>query len=128
MSSAEVTIAGNLTADPELRHTQTGVAVTNFTVAHTPRRLNRETDEWEDAGDTLWLPVSVWREHGENIAATLHKGDPVIVIGQLTSRSYLTEAGEKRTVIECRADVVSIDLRRARAEKVARQRSELVKA
>lgn len=122
MSSAEVTVAGNLTADPELRYTQDGTPVAGFTVAHTPRRLNRQTNEWEDAGDAVFLRVSVWREQGQNVAHSLRKGDPVIVIGRLVSRSWEKD-GETRHTMECQADIVSVDLRRARAERVARVRN-----
>lgn len=122
MTGAEVTVSGNITADPELRYTQNGIPVAQFNVAHTPRRLNRQTNEWEDAGDTLFLRVNVWRDQGENIAASLHKGDAVVVIGRLVSREWETREGEKRTSVECEADIVSIDLRRARVERVQRIR------
>jgi single-strand DNA-binding protein len=122
MTGAEVTISGNITSDPELRFTQNGVPVAGFNVAHTPRRLNRATGEWEDYGETLFLRVNVWREQGENIAASLHKGDAVLVIGRLVSRSYETKEGEKRTSVECDADIVSVDLRRARIDRAMRVR------
>lgn len=127
MTGATVTISGNLTADPELRYTQNGIPVAGLTVAHTPRRLNRQTNEWEDAGDTLFLKVSAWRELGENTAASLSKGDAVLLIGRLTSRSYLTKPTdgsepETRTVTECEADVIAIDLRRQTAASVMRIR------
>lgn len=116
MTGATLTIQGRLTADPELRFTQAGVPVANFTVAHTHRKLDRSTNEWVDDGDTLFMRTTVWREHGENLAASLHKGDAVIVIGRLVSRSYETKEGEKRTVVELDAEVCAVDLRRARAD------------
>ncbi|MDO8341536.1 MAG: single-stranded DNA-binding protein, partial [Candidatus Woesebacteria bacterium] len=119
---ATVTIAGNITADPELRFTQNGIPVASFNVAHTERRLNRATNEWEDFGDTLFLRVNVWRDHGENVAASLHKGDAVICIGRLVSRSWETDAGEKRNSVELEAEIVSVDLRRARIDRAQRQR------
>lgn len=123
MTGASITVSGNITADPELRYTQNGIPVASLTVAHTPRRLNRQTNQWEDAGETLFLRVSVWREQGENIAQSLHKGDAVLIIGSLVSRSYKTREGEDRTSVECDADIVSIDLRRQRAQQVARVKS-----
>jgi single-strand DNA-binding protein len=122
MTGATVTISGNLTADPELRYTQNGLPVASFTVAHTERRFNRQTNEWEDFGDTLFLRCSAWRELGENIAASLTKGAAVMMIGTLVSRSYETDAGEKRTVTECRAEVVAVDLRRQTVASVMRIR------
>lgn len=123
MTGALVTIDGNITADPELRFTQNGIPVASFTVAHTARRLNRQSNEWEDYGDPLFLRVNVWREQGENVADTLSKGQAVLVIGRLVSRSYETREGEKRTTVECDADIVSVDLRRQRAQSVRRVRA-----
>lgn len=120
MAGATVTIAGNLTSAPELRYTQNGTPVASFTVAHTRRRLNRETNTWEDAGETLFLRCSAWMQLGENAAASLSKGDAVVVEGQLEQRSYETGEGEKRTVIECRVDVVAVDLRRQTVATVMR--------
>ena len=56
-----ITVVGNLTADPELRYTQNGVAVANFTIASTPRALDRQSGEWKD-GEPLFMRASVWRE------------------------------------------------------------------
>jgi single-strand DNA-binding protein len=122
MTGATVTTTGNLTADPELRYTREGVPVASFTVAITERRFNRQTNEWEDFGDTLFLRCSAWRELGENIAASLTKGTAVMMIGTLVSRSYETNEGEKRTVTECRAEVVAVDLRRQTVASVMRIR------
>lgn len=109
-----VTIIGNLTADPELRFTPAGVAVADFTVASTPRVYDRESGEWKD-GTTLFMRASIWREYAENVAASLHKGDRVIVVGSLTQRSYETREGENRTVVELQATEVGPALRRATA-------------
>lgn len=110
-----ITIVGNLTADPELRWTQSGVAVADFTVASTPRTYDRNAGEWRD-GDTLFMRCSVWRETAENVAESLRKGMRVIVQGRLTQRSYETQQGERRTVVELQVDEVGPSLRRARAQ------------
>ncbi|MGN2636536.1 single-stranded DNA-binding protein [Nocardia takedensis] len=65
-----ITVIGNLTADPELRFTPAGVAVTNFTVASTPRFFDRNTNEWKD-GEALFLRCGIWREAAENVAESL---------------------------------------------------------
>lgn len=122
--SALVTIDGNITADPELRYTQAGVPVATFNIAHTPRRLNRQTNEWEDAGETLFLRVNVWREQAENVAATLRKGNAAQVIGKLVSRPWTDKDNTKHNSIEVEADIVSLDLRRQRADAVKRIRRE----
>ena len=110
-----ITVIGNLTADPELRWTQSGAAVADFTVASTPRTYDRNAGEWRD-GDTLFMRCSVWREIAENVAESLRKGMRVIVQGCLTQRSYDTKQGERRTVVELQVDEVGPSLRRARAQ------------
>jgi len=113
-SRLPLTIVGNLTADPELRFTPSGVAVANFTVAHTPRSFDRTTNEWKD-GDTLFLRCSSWRDAAENVAESLTKGTRVIAVGNLVARSYETREGEKRTVQELEVDDVGPSLLFARA-------------
>ena len=117
-----ITIKGNLTADPELRFTQGGLAVTNFTVASTPRNFDRAANDWKD-GDPLFMSCSVWRDAAENAAESLKKGMAVIVEGRLKQRSYQTKEGEKRTVVEMDVDDVGPALKNATAKvtKVARQ-------
>ena len=98
-----ITVVGNLTADPELRYTQNGVAVANFTIASTPRNFDRASGEWKD-GDALFMRASVWREFAEHVASTLTKGARVVATGRLRQRSYETKEGEKRTSIELEVD------------------------
>ena len=110
-----ITLIGNLTADPELRFTPAGQAVATFTVASTPRTLDRQTNEWKD-GEALFLRCEVWRQHAENVTESLQKGMKVIVTGRLKSRSYETNSGEKRTVFEVEVDEVGPALRNATAK------------
>lgn len=115
------TIVGNLTNDPELRFTPSGAAVASFTVASTPRILDKTTNEWKD-GDALFMRCSVWRQYAENVAESLSKGSRVIVTGRLKQRSYETREGEKRTVVEMEVDEVGPALKYATAKvnKVSR--------
>ncbi len=119
-----VTVVGNLTADPELRYTQSGTAVANFTVAQTPRTLDRATGEWRD-GDTLFLRCTAWREIAEHMMESVVKGSRVVVVGRLKQRSFELADGDKRTVIELHADEVGVSLRYATAKvtKVTRTQS-----
>ncbi|MDI2032981.1 single-stranded DNA-binding protein [Paenarthrobacter nitroguajacolicus] len=117
-----ITIIGNLTNDPELRWTNSGSAVANFTIASTPRTFDRQANEWKD-GETLFLRANVWRETAENVAETLKKGMRVIVEGRLKSRSYATKEGEKRTVIELEVDEIGVSLRNATAKVNRTQRN-----
>lgn len=111
----QITLVGNLTADPELRFTPSGAAVANFTVASTPRQFDRQTGEWKD-GEAMFLNCAVWRQAGENVAESLQKGMRVIVQGRLKSRSYETREGERRTVFEVDVDEIGPALRYASAK------------
>ncbi len=110
-----VTVVGNLTADPELRYTQSGLPVANFTIASTPRNFDRQANEWKD-GEALFLRASVWREFAEHVAGSLSKGSRVIATGRLKQRSYETREGEKRTSIELEVDEIGPSLRYATAQ------------
>ena len=110
-----ITVVGNLTSDPELRYTQNGLAVANFTIASTPRTFDRAKNEWID-GEALFLRASVWREFAEHVAGSLTKGSRVIATGRLKQRSYETKEGEKRTSIELEVDEIGPSLRYATAQ------------
>jgi single-strand DNA-binding protein len=110
-----ITVVGNLTSDPELRYTQNGLAVANFTIASTPRTFDRASNDWKD-GDALFLRASVWREFAEHVAGSLTKGSRVIATGRLRQRSYETKEGEKRTSIELEVDEIGPSLRYATAQ------------
>ena len=97
------TIVGNLVEDPEVRFTNTGIAVTNLRVAVTQRV--QQDGQWRD-GDTSFFKVNVWRGQAENLAESLGKGDRVMVTGRLRQRSWETPEGEKRSVTELEADEV----------------------
>jgi single-strand DNA-binding protein len=110
-----ITVVGNLTSDPELRYTQNGLAVANFTIASTPRSFDRASNEWKD-GEALFLRASVWRDFAEHVAGSLTKGSRVIATGRLKQRSYETKEGEKRTSIELEVDEIGPSLRYATAQ------------
>jgi single-strand DNA-binding protein len=111
----QITIAGNLVDDPELRFTPSGQPVAKFRVASTPRFRDNTTGEWKD-GDSLFLTCNVWRQAAENVAESLTRGMRVIVSGRLRQRSYETKEGEKRTVYEVEVDDVGPSLRNASAK------------
>jgi single-strand DNA-binding protein len=110
-----ITVVGNLTADPELRYTQNGLPVANFTIASTPRTLDRATNEWKD-GEALFLRASVWREFAEHVAGSLTKGMRVIATGRLKQRSYQDREGQNRVSIELEVDEIGPSLRYATAQ------------
>ncbi|MGZ4534311.1 MAG: single-stranded DNA-binding protein [Nocardioidaceae bacterium] len=118
----QITVVGNLTADPELRFTPSGAAVANFTVASTPRTFDRQSNEWKDQ-ETMFLNCSVWRQAAENAAESLQRGMRVIVQGRLKARSFETREGEKRTVFEIDVEEVGPSLKMATAKVTKTTRS-----
>src|SRR5690554_654644 len=110
-----ITVVGNLIADLELRYTQNGLAVANFTIASTPRTFDRATNDWKD-GEALFLRASVWRDFAEHVAGSLSKGSRVIATGRLKQRNYETKEGEKRTSFEIEIDEIGPSLRYATAQ------------
>lgn len=110
-----ITVVGNLTADPELRYTQGGLPVANFTIASTPRTFDKAKNEYVD-GEALFLRASVWREFAEHVAGSLTKGTRVIASGRLKQRSYKDREGNDRTAIELDVDEIGPSLRYATAQ------------
>jgi single-strand DNA-binding protein len=115
MNETQLTIAGNLVDDPELRYTPSGQPVVRFRVASTPRLYDKQAGEWKD-GETLFLSCQTWRQPAEHAAESLNRGTRVIVAGRLRQRSYETKEGEKRTVYELEADEIGVSLKNATAK------------
>ena len=122
MNDTQITLIGNATS-VELRFTSGGRAACNFRLASTPRRFDKNSNQWVD-GETLWLNCTVWGEQGENLVETVGdaKSLRVIVQGKLKQRSYETREGEKRTVYEVEADEVGPSLKYATAKVTRTQR------
>lgn len=121
-----LTIVGNLTADPELRFTASGAQVANFTVATTPRKFNKNTNEWED-GEPLFMRCAIWREAAEHVAQSLTQGARVIVTGHLEGTSWEDkETGKKRSGTQMNVLDVGPSLKYATAQvtKVQRQQGQ----
>src|SRR5829696_5985726 len=98
VSFNRVVLAGNLTRDPELRFTQEGVPVANFSIA-----LNRVRSKSEAVD---FFNVSCWRELGERVVNYKKKGDPIVVEGRLQYRSWQTPDGTKRSAVDVVANNV----------------------
>src|SRR5882762_11116190 len=120
MADNSVTIVGNVTRDPEIRYTPGGQANSSFGVAVNRRWQNRQTSEWEER--VSFFNVVCWREMAENVSESLAKGARVVVTGRLEQRSWETENGEKRSVIEIVADEVGPSLRWATASITRNER------
>lgn len=112
-----VTLVGFVAQDPIQRPTKNGVLVTDLRVGATPRVQDRVTNEWRD-GITSYYDVSCWRRLGDNVRASLRKGDPVMVKGKFRSRTYTDKNGVTRTVIDIVADTVGHDMNRGVANYI----------
>jgi single-strand DNA-binding protein len=111
MYDTQVTLVGNLVADPRLYYTGDGQPMASFRLASTPRRFHRGSGEWRD-GDTLWVNVTCWRGLAENVATSLKKGQAAIVMGRLSARLYETKDGDKRQSVDVEAIAVGPELSR----------------
>jgi single-strand DNA-binding protein len=110
--SNNVTVVGNLTADPELRFTASGVAMVNISVADSRRYQDRNGD-WQE--DTSFFRGTCWRDMAENVAESLPKGARVVISGRLKQRTWETNEGEKRSVVELDIQEIGPSLRWATA-------------
>lgn len=108
----QITITGNLTADPELKFLPGGTPVATFSVASTPRTLDKSSGTWKD-GETLYLRCSAWNGTASHVADSLQRGSRVVVLGRLQQRSFQGSDGEKKTVIELTVDDIGPSLRHA---------------
>ena len=123
MNDSLVTLQGYLGGEVRLHETgETPVA--NFRVGSTPSWVDRRTGQWVD-GTTVWYSVSAWRGLARNCADSLRRGDPVVVHGRLTTRSYVNNNGVEVSDLEVTATFVGHDLNRGRSAftKVQRQQS-----
>src|SRR2546429_7685379 len=115
MNDTTIIVVGNLTDDPEMRFTPSGVALARFRVASTPRVFDKASGAWRD-GEALFMPCTAWRDLAENVAESLTKGARVIVSGRLRqSRWEDKETGEKRSMVQLDVDEIGPSLRFATA-------------
>jgi single-strand DNA-binding protein len=114
MTEASVSFAGNLTDQPEVRHTESGIARAMFRVAVSGRREQ----------EASFFTVAVWRDQAEHAAQSLSKGSRVVVVGRLQQRTWTTENGSARSVVEVVADELGPSLRYATAATTKATRSQ----
>jgi single-strand DNA-binding protein len=106
----QITLRGFVTAEPKFRQTaQTAIPVTEIRVGSTPRRLNRETGEWQDQ-PTSYYTVKCWRRLAINASSSLHKGDMVVVRGRFYMREWTDSEQRPRASLEIEADSLGHDL------------------
>lgn len=105
---ADITLTGNLGSDSELTFTPNGKAKLEFSVGDTPRRLNQQTNQWEDAGETTWWRVTEWEAKAEALAEHLLKGTKVLVIGTAGVRTYEKKDGTKGFSAEIKPRTIAL--------------------
>jgi single-strand DNA-binding protein len=122
MPDNAITIVGNITRDPELKFLNSGQAAVRLSVAVNRRWQNRQTQEWEER--VSYFEVTGYGSMAENAANSLTKGTRVIVSGRLEQRSWETENGDKRSIVEINADEIAPSLRFATAAVTRTPRAE----
>ena len=114
--SITISVPGGLTSAPELRYSQSGVAIASGSIASTERYLDRQSNEWKD-GKKLYLRWSAFKELAENIAASqLDKGAQVTITGKLHTREYEDREGQKRSSTELEVTDFAVSLKKATAQ------------
>ncbi|BDZ46482.1 single-stranded DNA-binding protein [Naasia aerilata] len=109
MSDITATAVGVVAKDPNHVHTSEGFDVASFRMAVTPRRYDAKASTWID-GDTSWVTVKAFRKLGAHVAASLHKGDRVLVHGKLAVRDWDDGKGRTGTSVEITAEAIGPDL------------------
>lgn len=94
--TAEITVTGTLTRDPEIKYAQSGTPMLKLALAATRRQQNRDTKRWEDDGDPLYIDVTFFGDRENYLGDVLRKGDQVSATGALVRRNW--EAGDKAGV------------------------------
>ena len=108
--SAQITLIGNLTQDPELKFLPSGKALCTVNVV-TSKKKN-VNGVWEESDTTFWK-VTVWDKAAEHVADSVQKGDSVIIVGTAAERSWEGRDGQKRTSVEVTAQKFAVELGRA---------------
>jgi single-strand DNA-binding protein len=115
--TAQVTVVGNLTAEPEIKTTKTGSSVLKVGVA-VNRRWKNKQDEWEE--EVSFFDVNAWGELADNVAASLSKGSRVIVSGRLEQQSWENKEGQKQSKVVLVADDIGVSLRKAQVPTITK--------
>ncbi|WNM29532.1 single-stranded DNA-binding protein [Streptomyces sp. Li-HN-5-11] len=105
-----ITIIGNLTADPEVKVTESGQALARFSVASTPRTFDRESNQWKD-GTSTFFRCAAWRALAEHVADSLTKGSRVVLSGRIRQHDWKTPEGENRSMLAVEVDEIGASLR-----------------
>lgn len=105
-----ITVIGNLTADPEIKFTDSGQALAKFTIASTPRTFDRAANQWKD-GTSTFFRCAAWRSLAEHVAESLGKGSRVVLSGRIRQHNWQTPEGENRSMLAVEVDEIGASLR-----------------
>ncbi|WP_082393062.1 single-stranded DNA-binding protein [Nocardia arizonensis] len=117
MYEAMATVIGTVVTHPTKRELNSGEQVLTFRMASNSRRFDQASGQWVDNG-TLFLTVTCWRRLVDGVEASIRRGDPIVVYGQLRSHEYRTRDGVERRDLEMRASAVGPDLTRCTARVI----------
>ena len=119
MNGTSITVVGNVVDEVVNRPTTSGLSRVSFRVASTQRRKDRDSGKWVD-GNKLFVSVTFWREFAENVAASLKKGDPVVLNGRIFSRQYVKDEAN-HIAYEIEPESIGPDLARGTAQFTRRR-------
>ena len=115
INDAQVYLAGYVATEPKCKKVAGDVSSARLRVAYTARRRDKETGEWSD-GPTSFVNIQCWRTLADNVQMSLHKGEPVLVMGRLQIRRFEDPEGAPRTAVEIEAMSIGHDLARGVAK------------
>jgi single stranded DNA-binding protein len=121
VSATEITVIGNVVTSPSSNRLPSGSKVTNFRLASTERRYDNATQGWVD-GNTFWIDVECWGDLGGNVSHSVAKGDPVVVVGTISTHEWENDQG-RRNRPQIKAEAVAPNLARGIAEFKRTQRT-----
>ena len=119
-------VTGNVATEPKFTTTTDGIPVASFRLAASERKFDRETNRWVD-GSVTWYSVVCWRHVAENVASSLQKGDPVVIVGRLSLREW-EQDGRAGSTLDLTADVIGHDLTRGTSTFARSRKSEIPEA
>lgn len=118
MSKAEITVEGFVANDLEIRDAGSH-RVVEVTVAHTPRKLDKDSGQWVDAGDTLWVSAAFWNEHASTVLVSVEKGDLVSLSGSVEVEAFLKRDGQPGAKVKVSSPVLAKVVRRPKSGAVS---------
>ena len=125
--TVEMTVKGNVGNDPQIVYGADGTPRLRLSIAATPRRLDKQTNQWGDDGAPVWISATLWRKDAEMAVENIHKGDQVAVSGILKVGSYQSDGVEKNPLETVGARLLGWIPKQARQPQNASQASQVAR-